>query len=165
MEGTEIWFGSDWCTLEISEYCLRGKGNRPSKCLLLGPAAKACKSCLRDLYRGEFEEDFEWTLKETWHQGECQKDSVDLAEIDGVIFCPRCLLKVLLEHNPRIFDWIIADCHDNRHAKVKQGLEDDLDTPWACRECLLIALYLVDDNFFDLITTKRGKELIERLLH
>lgn len=164
-EATEITVGSDWCTLQLSEHCLRGNGNKPSRCVLLGDRVKACKSCLRELYREEFAEDFEWTLKDTWHEGECKTVSVSLAEDEEVTFCPKCLRKVLLEHDPRAFDWVLVDCHNKRHTELKTGLEDETDTPGACRECLLIALNLVDEHFFDLVTTKRGRELVERLLH
>ncbi len=60
-------------------------------------------------------------------------------------------------------DWVLV-FHNKQHSepKVLTGQRPDFPTR-ACRECLLIALYWVDPNFFRLLT-KNGDDLLNSIL-
>lgn len=168
MEETRVETGSDWCTLKIARDC-PGKDGHATECILLGEQVRACGSCLKELNKEEFPEDYEWTLDETWHEGLCEKVTATIENDEGgvtfeeeITFCPKCLRKVLLSHDPRTFDWVLL-VHDKSHTKSKKGLDGRRKSRRACRECLLIALYRLDRLFFDLVITVDGKELVENL--
>lgn len=159
-EATEISVGSDWCTLKVARHCHGG----PDKCVLLGDKVRACRACLRELIEEEYAEEFEWTLKETWHEGKCKTVSVEFDDSrEEVTFCPKCLLRVMLRHDPEALDWVLI-FHSKSHTGLKAGIWQGLSFPQAaCRECLLIALYQVDPNFFRMLT-KQGEDLIESII-
>src|SRR3990172_10851722 len=95
-ETTEISVGSDWCTLQVSKHC---DGTAPDKCVLLGDEVRGCRACLRELIKDEYAEEFEWTLKETWHDGKCETISVEFESGEEVSACPKCLVWVQLRRS------------------------------------------------------------------
>ncbi len=159
-ETTEISVGSDWCTLQIAQHC---NGVSPNECIFLDDKVRACRTCLRELIKDEYAEEFEWTLKETWHDGKCKTVSIEFDSEEEVTFCPKCLLCVMLRHDPEALDWVLI-FHDKHHSGPKFGVWQGLGFPQAaCRECLLIALYQVDPNFFRLLT-ERGEDLLKEIM-
>ena len=108
---TEISLGSDWCTLQVAQHCDGGL----DKCVLLGDKIRGCRACLRELIKDEYAGEFEWTLKETWHEGKCETISVEFDSGEEVTFCPKCLLWVMLRHDPEALDWVLI-FHNKDHS-------------------------------------------------
>ncbi len=153
-EKVEFEGGSDWCTLKIAKYC-PGKVGIPAPCILLDGQVRICDPCLQDL-----NDDEEWTLKGTSHEGSCKRVTADVGN-EEVTFCPGCLRKVLLSQDPAALDWVLSYHDENHHTEPKGGLDDTELSLRACRDCLLLALWKVDPTFFSLVTTVRGKALVE----
>ncbi len=152
--------GGDWCNVQIAKDC---SGGAPTKCLFLGDQVRVCSACLLVISKEEFPDDYQWVLEKASHPGLCEIETVELSSGEEVSFCPKCFGEVVREYDLAIFDWVLSFHKEARHTEARRsgrfGWEDSL----ACRECLLIVLSWIDRPFFDLVTTARGKALVERL--
>lgn len=155
--------GSDWCNVQISRHC-DGRSGATDECWLLGDGIRICTRCVQEMHGSDSPEDFVWTLKEVGHGEPCLEVSLQVGS-EEVIVCPGCLRRVLLEDDPKAFDWVLRIHDYARHSEPDDSGVYSSDSPHqACRECLLLILHRVDPNFFDLLTNAEGKALVKRLI-
>ena len=101
--------GLDWCTLKISDRCMTRFYSRPDKCFLLSDQVRICDACLAELYGEQFPEDCEWVLRQSAHEGFCNRVTITLSTDEEVTFCLRCVLEVL-QKSPQT---CTCSCHES----------------------------------------------------